>query len=71
MKRNDDVALLASAVVLLAGAVSLGMGGVTQALSKYRGLGIEDAINTVGFILLALGGWTFLATFLKRSRKDD
>ncbi|MAT31551.1 MAG: hypothetical protein DBX00_07040 [Verrucomicrobia bacterium] len=71
MKRNDDVALLASAVVLLAGAVSLGLGGVTQSLSKHRGLGIEDPINTVGFILLAVGGWTFLGTFLKRNRKDD
>ena len=70
MKRNDDVALLASAVVLLAGAVSLGLGGVTQSLSKHRGLGIEDPINTVGFILLAVGGWTFLATFLKRNRMN-
>lgn len=70
MKRNDDVALLAPSVVLLAGAISLGLGGVTQSLSKHRGLGIEP-INMVGFILLAVGGWTFSATFLKRNRKDD
>ena len=59
MKRNDDVALLAPSVVLLAGAISLGLGGVTQSLSKHRGLGIEDPINMVGFILLAVGGGHF------------
>ena len=71
MKKNHGFALLASAVVLFAGAFSIGMGGLTMALSKYRGTGFENATNTVGFVLLLLGGVTFVWTFLRHHRQGD
>ena len=63
-KENGTV-LLASAVVLLAGGFSIGMGGLIQAISKHRGLGYEEAANMVGYVLLVLGGITFLITYFK------
>ena len=66
MKNKDHgTVLLASAVVLLAGGVSIAMGGLIQALSPHRGLGYEMAANIVGYILLAVGGITFLLTYFK------
>jgi hypothetical protein len=69
--KNHGTVLLASAVVLLSGALSLGTGGLIQSISPHRGLGYEGAVNTAGYVLLALGGITFLMTYLKYLRNKE
>jgi hypothetical protein len=61
--KEHGTVLLASAVVLLAGGVSIGMGGLIQALSRHRGLGYETSANIIGCILLTVGAITFLITY--------
>ena len=63
--KEHGTVLLASAVVLLAGGVSIGMGGLIQALSRHRGLGYETSANIMGYVLLAFGAITFLITYFK------
>ncbi len=63
--KEPGTVLLASAVVLLAGGVSIGMGGLIQALSRHRGLGYETSANIIGYILLTVGAITFLITYFR------
>ncbi|MBT6451348.1 MAG: hypothetical protein HOK62_11605 [Verrucomicrobiales bacterium] len=65
MKKIDSIALLASAVVILAGAIGLGLGGITEALSEFRGQKFEHNTELAGFWLLGLGVVSFLGILTK------
>ena len=72
MKNNSDgLVLLSTAIIILAGALSLGTGGLIEAISPHRGQRFEDAVNTVGYVLLTLGGICFIVTYLKYLRNKD
>jgi len=63
---NQGVVLLACSVVILSGALALGMGGLIEAISPHRGLSYGAGCNFAGIGLLFLGGATFLITFLRK-----
>ena len=66
MKDNNlGLVLVASALVIIAGAISLGMAGLIEAVSPHRGLGYEEGANFVGIVLLFLGVITFLKTYFR------
>ncbi len=68
MERKDinlGLVLVASALVIIAGAISLGMAGLIEAVSPHRGLGYEEGANFVGIGLLFLGVITFLKTYFR------
>ena len=68
MERKDinlGLVLVASALVIIAGAISLGMAGLIEAVSPHRGLGYEEGANFVGMGLLILGVITFLKTYFR------
>tara|TARA_B100001939_G_scaffold304606_1_gene283094 strand:+ start:69 stop:290 length:222 start_codon:yes stop_codon:yes gene_type:complete len=66
MKDNNlGLVLVASALVIMAGAISLGMAGLIEAVSPHRGLGYEEGANFVGIVLLFLGVITFLKTYFR------
>ena len=68
MERKDinlGLVLVASALVIIAGAISLGMAGLIEAVSPHRGLGYEEGANFVGIVLLFLGVITFLKTYFR------
>tara|TARA_Y100001934_G_scaffold213387_1_gene252667 strand:+ start:2014 stop:2223 length:210 start_codon:yes stop_codon:yes gene_type:complete len=65
---NQGIVLLASAVVILSGAFSLGMGGLIEAISPHRGLGYEHAVITAGYVLLFMGGISFVVTYLRKQQ---
>ncbi len=74
MERKDinlGLVLVASALVIIAGAISLGMAGLIEAVSPHRGLGYEEGANFVGIGLLFLGVITFLKTYLRYLGKKD
>ena len=56
MKDNNlGLVLVASALVIMAGAISLGMAGLIEAVSPDRGLGYGDGANFVGHWITYLG----------------
>ncbi len=56
MKDNNlGLVLVASALVIMAGAISLGMAGLIEAVSPHRGLGYGDGANFVGHWITYLG----------------
>jgi hypothetical protein len=63
---NQGIVLLASAIVILSGALCLGMAGLIEAISPHRGLGHGAECNFAGIGLLFLGGATFLLTYLRK-----
>lgn len=68
MERKDinlGLVLVASALVIMSGAISLGMAGLIEAVSPHRGLGYEEGANFVGIGLLFLGVITFLKTYFR------
>ena len=66
MKDNNlGLVLIASALVIMAGAISLGMAGIIEAVSPHRGLSYEEGANFVGIGLLFLGVITFLKTYFR------
>jgi len=74
MERKDinlGLVLVASALVIIAGAISLGMAGLIEAVSPHRGLGYEEGANFVGIGLLFLGVITFLKTYFRYLGKKD
>lgn len=74
MERKDinlGLVLVASALVIIAGAISLGMAGLIEAVSPHRGLGYGDGANFVGIGLLILGVITFLKTYFRYLGKKD
>ena len=72
MKDNNlGLVLVAYALVIMAGAISLGMAGLIEAVSPYRGLGYEKGANFVGIGLLILGVITFLKTYFRYLGKKD
>ena len=72
MKDNNlGLVLVASALVIMAGAISLGMAGLIEAVSPNRGLGYGDGANFVGIGLLILGVITFLKTYFRYLGKKD
>ena len=74
MERKDinlGLVLVASALVIIAGAISLGMAGLIEAVSPHRGLGYGVGANFVGIGLLILGVITFLKTYLRYLGKKD
>ena len=49
MKDNNlGLVLIASAIVIMAGAISLGMAGLIEAVSPHRGLGYGEWISYFG-----------------------
>ena len=62
---NLGLVLVASALVIMAGAISLGMAGLIEAVSPHRGFGSGDGVNFVGIGLLFLGVITFLKTYFR------
>ena len=72
MKDNNlGLVLVASALVIMAGAISLGMAGLIEAVSPHRELGYGVGANFVGIGLLFLGVITFLKTYLRYLGKKD
>ena len=74
MERKDinlGLVLVASALVIIAGAISLGMAGLIEAVSPHRGLGYEEGANFVGIGLLFLGVIIFLKTYFRYLGKKD
>ena len=72
MKDNNlGLVLVASALVIMAGAISLGMAGLIEAVSPHRGLGYGVGTNFVGIGLLILGVITFLKTYFRYLGKKD
>jgi hypothetical protein len=74
MERKDinlGLVLVASALVTIAGAISLGMAGLIEAVSPHRGLGYEEGANFVGIGLLFLGVITFLKTYFRYLGKKN
>jgi hypothetical protein len=66
MKDNNlGLVLLASALVIMAGVISLGMAGLIEAVSPHRGLGYGVWANNAGIGLLFLGVITFLKTYFR------
>jgi hypothetical protein len=72
MKNNNlGLVLIASALVIMAGTISLGMAGLIEAFSPHRGLGYGVWANYAGIGLLILGVITFLKTFFRYLDKKD
>ena len=72
MKDNNlGLVLVASALVIMSGAISLGMAGLIEAVSPHRGLGYGDGANFAGIGLLILGVITFLKTYFRYLGKKD
>ena len=72
MKNNNfGLVLIASALVIMAGTISLGMAGLIEAGSPHRGLGYGVWANYAGIGLLILGVITFLKTFFRYLDKKD
>ena len=72
MKNNNfGLVLIASALVIMAGTISLGMAGLIEAVSPHRGLGYGVLANYAGIGLLILGVITFLKTFFRYLDKKD
>ncbi|MBT5916238.1 MAG: hypothetical protein HOH60_07790 [Opitutae bacterium] len=72
MKNNNlGLVLIASALVIMAGTISLGMAGLIEAVSPHRGLGYGVWANYAGIGLLILGVITFLKTFFRYLDKKD
>ena len=74
MERKDinlGLVLVESALDIIAGAISLGMAGLIEAVSPHRGLGYGVGANFVGIGLLILGVITFLKTYLRYLGKKD
>lgn len=66
MKDNNlGLVLIASAIVIMAGAISLGMAGFIEAVSPHRGLGYGEGAKFTGIGLVVLGVITFLKTFFR------
>ena len=66
MKDNNlGLVLVASALVIIAGAISLGMAGLIEGLSPHRGLGYEEGAKFTGIGLVVLGVITFLKTYFR------
>ena len=66
MKDNNlGLVLVASSLVIMAGAISLGMAGLIEAVSPHRGLGYGVGANFVGIGLLFFGVITFLKTYFR------
>ena len=72
MKNNNlGLVLIASALVIMAGTISLGMAGLIEAVFPHRGLGYGVWANYAGIGLLILGVITFLKTFFRYLDKKD
>ena len=66
MKDNNlGLVLIASAIVIIAGAISLGMAGLIEAVSPHRGLGYGEGAKLTGIGLVILGVITFLKTYFR------
>ena len=66
MKDNNlGLVLIASAIVIMAGAISLGMAGLIEAVSPHRGLGYREGAKFTGIGLVILGVITFLKTYFR------
>ena len=63
---NHGMVLLACSVVIFSGALCLGLAGLIEAISAHRGLGYEDAVGTTGYVLLTMGGISFLKTYFQK-----
>jgi len=68
---NLGLVLISSALVIMAGVISLGIAGLIQAVSPHRGLVYGDGANFVGIGLLILGVITFLKTYFRYFGKKD
>ena len=72
MKDNNlGLVLVASALVIMAEALSLGIAGLIKAVSPHQGLGYGEGSNFVGIGLLILGVITFLKTYFRYLGKKD
>lgn len=66
MKDNNlGLVLIASAIVIMAGAISFGMAGLIEAVSPHRGLGYWEGAKFTGIGLVILGVITFLKTYFR------
>ena len=66
MKDNNlGLVLIASAIVIMAGAIFLGMAGLIEAVSPHRGLVYGEGAKFTGIGLVVLGVITFLKTYFR------
>ena len=66
MKDNNlGLVLIASAIVIMAGAISLGMAGLIEPVSPHRGLAYGEGAKFTGIGLVILGVITFLKTYFR------
>jgi len=62
---NDSVALVAAALVILAGSIAIGTGAIAEALPDHRGLQLGWFAEAAGKVLLIGGGIFFIGIFLR------
>ena len=62
---NIGQVLIASSLVIIAGAVSLEMAGLIEAVSPHRGLAYGEGAKFTGIGLVILGVITFLKTYFR------
>lgn len=61
----DGISLLATSVVILAGAIAVGLGAIAEALPEHRGLNLGQSSETVGMTLTCAGAVLFLSILIK------
>ena len=57
---NDSIALVAAAIVILAGSIAIGTGAIAEALPEHRGLRLGRVAEAAGNTLLTGGGIFFV-----------
>ena len=62
---KDSVALVAAALVILAGSIAIGAGAIAEALPEHRGLRLGWFAEAAGKVLLIGGGIFFIGIYLR------
>lgn len=70
---NDSIALVAAAIVILAGSIAIGTGAIAEALPEHRGLQLGEFAEDAGRVLLIGGCIFFVWIFCRylRGQKGD
>lgn len=70
---SDSIALMAAAVIILAGSIAIGAGAIAEAIPAHRGLNLGSFAENVGTALLIGGSVFFVWIFTRylKSRNQD